>query len=93
MEKTQAPQTEAPSTGPPLASSIAMTWNTPTQRKSQSRRGEYSKKLLNENALLRQQIIDIQAQITAVEAQNKVLMQQLEFFKNQLPECYTSEMK
>lgn len=56
-----------------------------TSKKDRRRKGEYLKKLEEENSFLKKQIMDLTQNISTKEAQNAALMQQIQFFKSCMP--------
>jgi hypothetical protein len=54
-------------------------------KKARQRKGEYMKKLEEDNQELKQSILQYEQKIAAMEAQNEVLKQQMQFFQGYLP--------
>jgi vacuolar-type H+-ATPase subunit H len=62
-------------------------------KKARQRKGEYMKKLEEDNQQLKQSILQYEQKIAAMEAQNEVLQQQMQFFQGYLPPDGTAPPK
>jgi len=71
---------------------VTMTFKTATNsvKKSRQKKGEYQKKLEDDNSKLKDLIVQIWNHINTVEAQNSALRQQLNFFQGCLPPASAS---
>jgi chromosome segregation ATPase len=54
-------------------------------KKAQQRKGEYLRKLEDDNRQLKQTILQFEQKIATIQAQNDILSQQLQFFQGHLP--------
>lgn len=54
-------------------------------KKDKKKKGEYQKKLEEDNMLLQKQILELAQKINTTEAQNAALLQQLQFFRSCMP--------
>jgi hypothetical protein len=53
-------------------------------RKARQRKGEYLRKLEEDNRQLKDTILEFEQKIATIQAQNEILSQQLEFFQGYL---------
>lgn len=56
-------------------------------KQNRKRKGQYFKKLQEENQILKECIRNIMQKINVIETQNTTLAQQLDFFKKCFPKC------
>jgi vacuolar-type H+-ATPase subunit H len=54
-------------------------------KKARQRKGEYLRKLEDDNRQLKQTILQFEQKIATIQAQNEILSQQLQFFQGYLP--------
>ena len=54
-------------------------------KKARQRKGEYLRKLEDDNKQLKQTILEFEQKIGTIQAQNEILSRQLQFFQGYLP--------